>query len=114
METEKVKHGVDFASRADETAERYCGFHEATKMHVVDWDPRAEKAKREESARIATEHQRLKDDVINAARADRKAETKAESESYGASFEKLLHARRAFRLAVSALMQFETDHGMEQ
>lgn len=51
------------------------------------------------------EHRRLKDAVLEAARADRASETrKLES---NADLDVMVQSRRAFRLAVTALLEFE-------
>jgi len=50
---------------------------------------------------------RLRDAVVEAAVADRAAET---GTGHNSDFDKMIATRRAFRLAVTALLQFEQEH----
>lgn len=43
-------------------------------MEVVDYDPVAEKAKREVEARLLAEHQRLRDSVVDTAKHERRVD----------------------------------------
>src|ERR1051325_7684120 len=54
-----------------------------------------------------TELRRLKDQVVEAALADRAAET---GTGHNSNFDKMIATRRAFRAAVTALHQFEQEH----
>jgi hypothetical protein len=54
-----------------------------------------------------TELRRLKDQVVEAALADRAAET---GTGHNSDFDKMIATRRAFRAAVTALHQFEQEH----
>lgn len=116
MKTGKVEYSPDYASHANETAERYRGFYEATKMHVSDWDPVAEKAKRDEQARIAAEYQRLQSAVVEKARTfgiTWRAYTQDRISSRAPSGQ-LNHVATEARIqlcdAVNALIAFEAEH----
>lgn len=52
------------------------------------------------------EHQRLKDAVVDAAKVDREAETRKEGD---VGIDGMIAARRAFRAAVTALIEFESN-----
>lgn len=90
------------------------GFTEAEWREIIKANETAmypSMADKFKAVEVRAEHQRLKDAVVDAARAAWKAESKSDTDTYAQSFDNLLRQQRAFRAA--ALIDFETEHGID-
>lgn len=64
-----------------------------------------------ERQRQAAEHQRLKDAVVEAAKADMLSEIRQEGDN---GIDRMIAARRAYRAAVHVLLEFESSSTKEK
>lgn len=108
MTTGKVEYAPDYKSVRRDSKGLPIDDRGWPIMEVVDYDPLAEKAKREEQARVFAEHQRLKDAVVDAAREARIVRRRESSEAseYLRALADTMHAERD---AVDALIDFESS-----
>lgn len=116
MERGRVEYSPDYKSRIKKTADRYRSFLEATKMNVVDYQPKADVAER------CKERARLEREVIEAAKRVRQNdlaitrywERRASDAGYDPASAALFtlinnSGGKAFNAAVDALLKFEAQ-----
>lgn len=58
---------------------------------------------------LSVKHARLRDAVVEAAKADLMSEVRKEGDN---GIDRMIAARRAYRAAVNALLAFESQHGL--
>lgn len=101
MDTGKVEYAPDYKS---EKTHLPSGWAEGDYGDFLDLSD-------EERAMVQVnlEHARLRDAVVEAARADLMSEIREEGDH---GIDRMIAARRAYRAAVNALIAFESAHGL--
>jgi hypothetical protein len=102
METGKVEYAPDYKSK------RRMG--QPFKEFLAEQMRDPEFAKAFKAADVEVEHARLKDAVVEAAKADRVAESAGNGGN--PDIDALITSRARFRLAVDALIAFEAENGL--